>query len=164
MTPKPTNAKYLAQDILSRRDNSEYELRQKLGKKGVYGSELEETIAWLKAKKYLNDAATARHYIEGMLRTRAVGKRYLQHKLQQKRIAPDVIKEALNELLDETQEKALLKKAAAAWQRTHPKKADDKIRLSRFLLSRGFSGYFIQQQLESLENNWSRSTKSVNII
>lgn len=148
MTPKPTNAKYLAQGILSRRDNSEYELRQKLGKKGIYGSELEETITWLKAKKYLNDAVTAQHYIEGALRTKAVGKRYLQHKLQQKRISSDVIKETLDKLMSQEKEKELAQKAAKSWKKAHPKHADDRTRLSRFLLSRGFSPHLIMSDNE----------------
>ncbi len=152
---KNANPKYLAQDILSRRDHSEYELRQKLAKKGVYGSEVEETIEWLKTKKYLSDATTARHYIEGTLNSRAVGRRYIQHKLQQKRIANDIIKEALDDLVDKDKEQELARKAAASWKKAHPKHAQDKIRLSRFLLSRGFPTHLVQgignDDLEGLE-------------
>lgn len=133
--------KYIAQDILSRRDNSEWELRQKLAKKGVHSEEIEATIAWLKQKKYLNDEVFAQKYIESILRTKAVGKRYLAHKLKAKRIASEVINATLQELGGEEAEKALAQKAARAWQKSHPKHAQDKMRLSRFLASRGFSSY-----------------------
>src|SRR3989344_989940 len=124
--------KYIAQDILSRRDNSEWELRQKLAKKGIPGQEIEATITWLKQKKYLDDEVFAQKYIESILRTKAVGKRYLAHKLKAKRIASEVIDTTLQELVGEEVEKELAQKAAKSWQKSHPKYAQDKMRLSRF--------------------------------
>lgn len=136
-----TDPTYLAQDILSRRDNSEWELRQKLIKKGIYAAELEETIAWLKQKKYLNDEDFAKKYIQSILRTKAVGKRYLAHKLKEKHIHEETITATLQELVGEEVEKELAQKAAKSWQKSHPKYAQDKMRLSRFLASRGFATF-----------------------
>ncbi|MBI3255968.1 MAG: regulatory protein RecX [Candidatus Andersenbacteria bacterium] len=136
-----TDPKYLAQGILSRRDNSEWELRQKLAKKGIDSKNIEETIVWLKGKKYLNDEEFAKTYIESILRTKAVGRRYLAHKLKEKHINPETIDAALQELVGEEVEKELAQKAAKAWQKAHPKFAQDKMRLSRFLASRGFTSF-----------------------
>lgn len=140
MTAKSTNPKYAAQDILSRRDHSEFELRQKMKKKGFFGDELEETVEWLKTKKLLNDELFAKKYIESIILTRAVGRRYLAFKLKEKRIGEEAIGAALDELLDEATERDLAQKATSSWKKSHSKHAADKTRLSRFLLSRGFSG------------------------
>lgn len=139
MAFKFTDPKYLAQDILSRRDNSEWELRQKLTQKGIPQEEIETTIAWLKQKKYLNDEGFAKKYIQSILRTKAVGKRYLTHKLKEKHIHEETITTTLQELVGEEVEKKLAQKAAKSWQESHPKYAQDKMRLSRFLASRGFT-------------------------
>jgi regulatory protein len=146
-----TDPHYLAQDILSRRDHSQWELQEKLKKKGVSYPEIQETIVWLKAKKYLNDATFARNYIERTIRTHTVGKRYLAYKLKAKRVPSDIINTVLKEIVSEEIETELMKKAAQAWKKSHPKFAGDSMRLGRFLLSRGFSSYLVQKQAQLTE-------------
>lgn len=150
MTIKSTDPKYLAQDILSRRDHSEWELRQKLKKKGMSGQGMEETIEWLKMKKYLSDEVFSRKYIESTLRTKAVGKRYLSFKLKEKHIAQNIVSQAVAELVSEETEKELLHQAATSWRRTHHSYKDEKIRLGRFLHSRGFSSYLVQGEVDNI--------------
>lgn len=138
MKPKSTNPHWAAQDILSRRDNSEFEMRQKLARQGFQAEEIEETITWLKEKKLINDAVLARRYTESIIRTKAVGRRYVSYKLKEKRISDEAIQEALAELMSEEVQKELAQKATETWQKQHKKHAQDKNRLRRFLMSRGF--------------------------
>lgn len=143
-SPKAKDIRYVAQDILSRRDNSEYEIKQKLLKKGFPLDEIEATIAWLKSKKYLSDILFAQRYVAQILRSKAVGKKYIAYKLEQKKIARSIIEEVLSEYVPDDVEKKLAKKAAANWKKVHARHAADKNRLTRFLLSRGFSGSALQ--------------------
>lgn len=144
MTSKNANPHYAAQDILSRRNHSEFELRQKMVKKGFFREDIDETVGWLKSKKYLNDEKMARSFIEATLATKAVGPMYISFKLKQKKIASDIIQALLGEMVDKEKETELIQRAAASWRRSHPKHAQDKMRLARFLLSRGFSSSLLE--------------------
>src|SRR5690348_11419305 len=124
---KKGDIKYQAQDILSRRDHSEFELRQKLAKKGFSAAAINEVITWLQTKKLVNDAAFARRYVESLIRSRAVGRRYLSHKLVEKRVNKEAAQAAITELITDEVEKDLAIRAAAAWQRQHAKYAADKL-------------------------------------
>ena len=135
-TSKYANPKFLAQDILSRRSHTEYELTIKLKKKGVKQQDIEETLNWLGEKKYIDDEETAQQYIEQTLRRKAVGPMWIKSKLRQKGIDVDVINTAIESNYPDKQE--VKERAITAWKKSHSKHADDKIRLQRFLISRGF--------------------------
>src|SRR5262245_44860713 len=100
-TPHSANPRYIAQDILSRRDHSEWELKAKLAKKVLSQADIEATVDWLKTKKLINDHAFATKYITSIIRVKPVGPRYLSHKLQQKRVNRQIIDQVLHELLGE---------------------------------------------------------------
>jgi regulatory protein len=135
--------RYEAQAILSRRDHSEAEVRQKLTKKGFGSSDIAEVIVWLKEKKYVNDAKFARAYAESILRQKAVGPKWLAMKLKEKKIASDIIQEEVQRVFA-GKEGEIAKRAAEKWKRMRPARAEDRQALMRFLLSRGFSGSAIQ--------------------
>jgi len=148
---KRADPTWQAQDILSRRDHSEAEVRGKLRRKGFTPDQIDMAIRWLQEKRLLNDAAFARRYIAAVLSAKAVGRRWLKHKLQEKGIAASIQEEALNAALAPEQETALAERAAAAWQRAHSQHASDRQRLVRHLLSRGFSWETISRALSALQ-------------
>lgn len=130
---------YVAQDILSRRDHSIAEVRLKLKRKGFSATQTDETIAWLQMRKLLNDEKFAARYVENTLAIKAVGPRWIAYKLKQKGIAQDIIEETLGSVFTTDGEQQLATTAAQAWRRQHSKHREDKQRLQRFLMSRGFS-------------------------
>lgn len=136
---KRTDPFYQAQDILSRRDHTEFELRAKLKKKGFGPDTINSTIAWLQGKRLLNDQKLTERYIINTLQTKPVGPRWIAQKLRQKGIAPAVIEESLGAYLSLDRQKELARQAANSWRRQRSQYKDDKQRLQRFLLSRGFS-------------------------
>lgn len=143
---KRTDPYYVAQDILSRRDNSVHEMQTKLKSKGFSSEQITKVIEWLANKKLLNDELFAQRYITSTIRGKAVGPRWLSYKLKQRGISEQIIEETLTELVTPDVEKELVQRAAASWRRLsrhrhsqHPKHTDDKQRLQRFLTSRGFS-------------------------
>lgn len=139
MPAKRSDPLYQAQAILSRRDHSAAEIRQKLARKGFSPGEINQAVGWLTDNNLLDDAKFARTYTESMLRVKPVGPRWLKAKLRQKGIASAIIAETLAEAFALIQEEELARQAAA---RHAP---GDKNRLYRFLLSRGFSNEVIER-------------------
>lgn len=141
---------YQAQDILSRRDHSEAEVRDKLKRKRFADSQIANVIAKLKEERLLDDARFAAVYIEDTLRFKAVGPRWLTYKLAQKRVAPAIVAETLSTIYSPDQEAAVIQQAVTSWQRQH--RQFDALRLSRFLLSRGFSPHLVSRTVSDLRN------------
>lgn len=140
--PGPTPL-YQAESILSRRDHSEGELRDKLHKKGVARSDIEAVIVRLKQRHLIDDTSFAKQYIEQTLRRKAVGRRWLSYKLQQKKVAPEIIAVALDEIYPPEAEHNFATQAATIW-RARQSGIGDGRRLGTFLLSRGFSHHTVQ--------------------
>lgn len=136
---KRTDPHYVAQDILSRRDNSTAEVEGKLRAKGFSPQQIDETITWLISRKLLNDEKFAARYVENTLAIKAVGPHWLTHKLKEKRIASHIIEKVVTAVFSDGQESELALRASAAWRRQHPTKAGNREALTRFLLARGFS-------------------------
>lgn len=151
---------YQAQDILSRRDHSEAEVRDKLRRKKFTDSQIDPVIAWLKEKQLLDDQRFATTYIENTVLFKPVGPRWLKMKLRSKRVADGVIEAALSEAFVGNRETQLLQQAAAMWRRSHRSPASDSLkdarlyqqRLYRFLVSRGFSSGKISDLLSRSNN------------
>ena len=57
---KPLTARDFALDRLGRRAHSEGELSQKMARAGYPADEIEDTLAFLRERRYLDDAAFAR--------------------------------------------------------------------------------------------------------
>ncbi len=141
---KRTNAVWVAQDILSRRDHSVAEMKTKLARKGFSAEQIQNVVEWLQEKKLLNDTLFAERYVASMVRSKPVGRQWLTHKLKEKGIASDTIAKVISAAFSVEQEQEAAGQAAAAWRRLHPQHAGDTTRLTRHLLSRGFSWDIIQ--------------------
>jgi SOS response regulatory protein OraA/RecX len=158
MQDKRKNPYYQAQAILSHREHSVFEVRQKMKRKGFAASEISQVLRRLEAQGMLNDRAFAELLIRNTLRFKAVGPRWLKAKLAQKRIAPALVDEAIRQTFKPGVEEELARRAAARWLRAHLHSArpnsgeqarplpsaqtmqpKNRQRLLRFLASRGFS-------------------------
>ena len=137
--PSSKNLRHIAIDILSRRDNSIREMRQKLKKKGIGQDDIDETILWLQEKKLLDDNVFAQKKAESIFRTKIVGPLYIRIKLKAAGIEDNIIEETLDSLASDEKWRSRAKQAIEQWQKAHPKHANDKIRHMRFLASRGFA-------------------------
>ena len=127
--------------ILTHRDHSKYELKQKLQQRGFGSKVINMVIAECERFNYLNDRRTAHVYIS-QLKRKCFGKRYVQQALKKKRLSGAAIEKILSENypgVDEYEQagRLLEKKMRTFARETDPKKRSDKI--YRFLYSRGFS-------------------------
>lgn len=147
---KRTDPIYQAQDILSRRDHAEFEVRQKLKRKGFTPAQVEEAVAWLYTHRLLDDRAFARRFVESTLLMKPVGPRYLQFKLKQKGVASSIIDEAISAALAERSEAEILQEAIEKWRRSHPRYQHDRERLTRYLVARGFSMHHVRDSVATL--------------
>lgn len=138
---------YQAQAILSRRDHSIAEVTAKLRRQGFAAGQITAAVTRLIERGLVNDDRFARAYIDAALRRTAVGPRWLQHKLLEKGITPELITAVLKQTFPRGRAEALAHQAAANWQRRHPRQASDQARLARFLASRGFSSEIISSIL-----------------
>lgn len=138
-TSKKHNPFYQAQAILSRRDQSEHEMRTKLARKGFLPEQIEEVVTWLYKEKLLDDTRYAKLYVESKLLGRPVGPRYLVAKLKERGVAGGVIEQVLAECISVDQEVELVSEAVERWKKSHEKDKEDKQKLWRYLAGRGFS-------------------------
>ncbi len=145
-TPKRTDSFYQAQDILSRRDHSENELRTKMRRKGFAVEIVEEVVTKLKKIGLIDDEKFADSYVKNILLFKPVGPRWIKHKLKEKGIESEIIDRTVENNFPAGREAELAAQAVATWRRTHQLKSGERDeimkhrqRLTRYLAARGFS-------------------------
>jgi regulatory protein len=134
-------AMYSAVRILTHRDHSKYELKQKLHQRGFTSKVIDGVIRECERLNYIDDPRTARVYVS-QLKRKCFGKRYIRMALKKKRLSVPGIENILLENYPEVDEhnnarKLLEKRLKTFYREEDPKKRRDKI--YRFLYSRGFN-------------------------
>ena len=127
--------------ILTNRDHSKYELKQKLQQRGFGSKVIKTVILECERFNYINDKRTADVYIS-QLKRKGFGKRYIRMALRKKRLSGTSIENILQENYTEDDEleiagRLLEKKMKTFEREAGLKRRNDKI--YRFLYSRGFS-------------------------
>jgi regulatory protein len=89
-------------NLLSYRPQSTQEIRQKLGKKDYEEAVIEAAIERMTRMGYLDDRNFARFWIESRSRSKPLGKQALRYELRQKGIADAIVRELLDEMVDES--------------------------------------------------------------
>jgi regulatory protein len=124
---------------LQRAAQTEQGLREKLARRQYLPETIDRVIDKLKTMQLINDQKYAEDYISYRSRTTPLGSRYLKLKLIQKGIEKDLAEEATSTISSED-EFILAQKAA---EKKLPRlakedRAQQKLKLARFLASRGF--------------------------
>ena len=138
--------------ILTNRDHSKYELKQKLQQRGFGRKVIDTVIVECERFNYINDKRTADVYIS-QLKRKHFGKRYIRMALRKKRLSGTVIENILQKNYPEADElenagRLLEKKMKTFEREADLKKRSDKI--YRFLYSRGFSPAVISALIRNL--------------
>ena len=140
-TRRQQHAMNTAVRILTGRDHSKYELKQKLKQRGIENDIIGAVIADCERLNYVNDERTARLYIS-QLNRKCFGKRYIAMALKKKGLRGALIE---NVLLQKCSEAGERKKAARLLEKKL-KTADQKKgfikkrdHIYRVLYARGFS-------------------------
>jgi len=126
---------------LARREHSRAEVVRKLKQKGFDGEIIAHVCDELEKRKYIDDRRFARLWIERRKAYHPRGRRMLALELEQKGVAPDLAREALDEHFPEDDERKALIELIGKRRRmsSHHKPDVFKRRLMGFLARRGFS-------------------------
>ena len=138
--------------VLTQRDHSKYELKQKLQQRGFASEVIDRVTLECERLNYIDDKRTARVYISQLKRKR-FGIRHIRMALKKKRLYGADIEAILSENYAKIEERenadTLLEKKMKTFNREENlKKRRDKI--YRFLYSRGFNKDIIADLIRDL--------------
>ena len=138
--------------ILTNRDHSKYELKQKLQQRGFGSKVIDTVILECERFNYINDLRTADVYIS-QLKRKAFGKRYIRMALRKKRLSGTAIEIILQKNYPEADELENAGRLLEKKMKTFEREADlkkRKDRIYRFLYSRGFKTEIIADIMRNL--------------
>ena len=120
-------------------EQCEYDLRQKLKKWGVGGDDAEKIIESLEERRFFDNGRFAQAFVNDKLRFNHWGQRKIRQSLRLKRVAADLIDGAMYAIDDDDFTEVLRDILRTRARRMpQPLSYDDKMRLARFAISRGF--------------------------
>lgn len=138
-------------DLLARRPHFRAELRAKLRQRGFDDDEVESALDNLTEQRLLDDARTAREFVEFRLQREPVGKRRLLAELARKGAPEEAARDAVDEATEDDDREAALQ-AAERWLMRTTTVSREK--LARHLQRRGFSPpaivHVLQEQADAL--------------
>lgn len=135
--------------LLAKRNFAEAELTKKLKSKKIFtDEEIEKVIKKLLEVKYLDDSLFIESYIRSQLRNKPQGIKKVKYNLQKKGISKDLIAQKINQAdIDETVlALEIVKKKKLSFKNLS--NLQQKEKLYRFLLGRGFSAETIYKALK----------------
>ena len=128
------------------------EVKEKLYSYGLYKNEVEEIIAELIEKNFLNEERFAVQFAGGKFRMKHWGRRKIQYELQQKGVNNFLINIAFKEIDEEDYLKTLQKLARTKW---NVLKSENKfVRQSKtnsYLLQKGYEQSLITQVISEIQ-------------
>lgn len=95
--PPEKKAEEFALRLLARKDYSRSEMRQKLGRKGFSGEEIEKVLHKLSAHQLLDDLRYAQRLANYYGREKLWGPWRIKHKLKEKGICPEIADEVIGQ-------------------------------------------------------------------
>lgn len=138
--------------LLGRRDHASHELRLKGIKKGYDSEILDQIIAELEAKKYINNYAFAKKYAHDKFRFNNWGPNKIKAELSKKKIGKSTIAQVLDEEFDQQSKietiNELIEKKKPSLLRTDPEKRRKKI--FDYLFRKGYHSQIILNQIDQL--------------
>ena len=138
-----------ALDIISFKDNTTYEIRNKLYKKGYDDIIISDVLKKLKEYNFIDDNKYAQSYVNSCLTYKKYGKNKIIYMLKQRGISSSIISNLNfnNDLEFETAKNVFYKKLSSLDKYDNNKK---KEKLYRHLSSKGYSSEVIMKLLKDL--------------
>jgi regulatory protein len=137
--------------LLKFRLRSEKEVADRLKKKQFDSEAIAQTLAFLKEKRFLDDAEFARAWMETRIK-RPLGLRRLRQELKLKGIAPSIIESNVARIKKDYSEEAVVSGIArerfAKLKAIEPQKA--RQRIFAYLIRRGFSSDTVMDAINNL--------------
>ncbi len=140
------------EELCVRAERCEYELREKLRRWGVSASEASTILQNLVKHKFVNDTRFTAAYVHDKITFARWGKRKVYQGLLQKRIAPDIIRDAL-QAVDKDQYTSNLRDFFKGKIKERPELKESyegRTKLFRYAISRGYEPSLASEMLRSL--------------
>ncbi len=121
--------------LIARRARSEWEIRDFLKRKEYEPEFVDAIVARLYERRYLDDEAFARMWVENRRLLKPTSRRKLTLELKQKRVSSEVIDQVLGEDKDVTDEREVLRELVLKKQSRYP----DQSKFMQYLARQGYS-------------------------
>ena len=141
----PARAKKKALHLLERMDRTEQQLRTKLTEGGYPQEIVEQTLEYVKGFRYIDDVRYARTYMEYRKESKSL--RQMEQELYQKGISRADVQEALEEMEAPDEEQQIRQWVVKKHFDVETADRQERDRLIRFLLRRGYGMAAIQRVL-----------------
>ncbi|MCR4681428.1 MAG: recombination regulator RecX [Bacteroidales bacterium] len=128
-------------------ERSEAEVRKKLGSLAASVAQGDEIIRLLKENDFLNENRFAEIFIRSKLKDHW-GKLKIRQGLYQKGVTAEIINEQMS-YIDDDAYNAMLQEAMDKWKRLNAKDADNRSKLIKSMLSKGYAMDEIMPLLKS---------------
>ena len=147
----PANAYVDGLKMLARRELSEYQIRQRLARKGYEPETIDDAVARLVGERALDDARVAEAIARTETSIRRRGKLRVQMQIQKAGIDKSIAKRAIDEVFGSIDDHALIEAALHRRLRGREEIADDREfqRLYRYLMGQGFDTDAIMKTLSA---------------
>lgn len=151
----PDEALAKAEDLCSLSEQCEADIRQKLMRWGISRSDADSIIDRLYEQRYLDETRYAGAYVRDKLNHARWGCRKIMAGLAAKRINRRVASEALDAEFDEDRycDTLLRLLASRARNMQRPLSREDRMRLARFAVSRGFEADLILDAIRTVASS-----------
>ncbi|MCQ6557843.1 regulatory protein RecX [Paenibacillus mendelii] len=134
---------------LGARQRTHKEIARYLARKGIDEMSAEQAIQRLIREGFVDDAAFAKQFASGRLRSQMKGRRLLQQELRQRGIAKETVNEAIDRIDTSEEAEVAIRAACKKWPYLKGEPTDRKRKLATFLLRRGFPGSIVKQAIQA---------------
>ena len=133
--------------LCARSEQCTFDINTKIFKAGLPKEKREEIIEYLTANRYLDDARFARSFASYKVRFSGWGKRKIRMALVAKRISSQLISDAIDNIEESDYLDALKRAMESKKKELDLSQRDDRQKLFRSLMARGFESDLIQKHL-----------------
>ncbi len=157
-TANPDTLRLKMADLCARSEQCEYEIREKLRKQMLPSSEIEKILSFLIKERFIDNSRYAHSFTNDKVRFSGWGRNKIRQALALRRIPSQMISEALSEIDQEEYNSALFKAANAKAKNLDLEEYDDRARLYRHLLSRGYESSLISDAIRCIRRSRSENS------
>lgn len=154
---EPEEALLKMADLCARSEQCEADIYRKLRLKGLGHNDAMDIIAELRNRKFIDDFRYARSFARDKVRFSAWGRRKIRLALIAKKIPSSIIEEAFGEIDSQDYASALDRAASSKLSGLNLSLYEDRLRLYKYLVSRGFESNLISNKIKELSIDQSNS-------
>ena len=133
------DCKEYALKLITFRDRTQKELREKLIQKGYSENAVEDVIAFLEEYGYINDFKYAQHFINDSVNLKKWGKIRIRSELLKRGVRREVFEKILEEAFEDGVGDVLLSQMQTRFKNSDLANIKERTRIFNFFLRRGYS-------------------------